>query len=388
MFRKRILIEFGLPYFQHARDRIRGLYDYSQRKCPEWEFLNDPFDFFNSFKPGFVSPKKADGAFVSCYRPNQTLDILLKKGIPTVNLSLPEVDLGIPAIVVDDFALGGMAASHLNMPVISQTFYVGPDSRRSRLRLEGFEAGLRRAGKPMPFTLIESDNIQQGSAAVRLHHISTNLKKLRQERPGRLGVFAFSDSFGHALSNVSAKLGLEVPQDVAIVSCDNEELICNLSHVPLSSIPTNNEKIGFTAAERLHDLMQGKEVPSLTLIEPLPTIERLSSSHLMVDDPVVARALSIILQQANTGLRVYEIFEFLKISRRSLETRFRKAVGRSLHEEIERVRIESALAKLQADTGTNAKIALECGFSSSTHFEQAFRKQTGFSPSHFRSSVT
>jgi transcriptional regulator GlxA family with amidase domain len=33
---------------------------------------------------------------------------------------------------------------------------------------------------------------------------------------------------------------------------------------------------------------------------------------------------------------------------------------------------------------TNAKIALACGFSSATYFEQAFRRHTGRTPSFFR----
>ena len=384
MDKQRILMEFGLPYFQNARDRIWGILDYARRNCPEWEFLSDPFDFFQSFLPGFIPVTKANGAFLACYRHNKTLDDLIDQKTPTVNLSRPDEDLGIPVIALDDRKVGEFAANHLNLPVIAKTLYIGPDAQRSRLRLDGFAEKLNQLGKPSPHVLIEDNKMQLGSALRRMKHIKSWLKKLRQEAPARLGVFTFSDSFGHAVTKACGELGLNVPQDVAVIACDNEELICSLSHVPLTSIPLNARRLGTVAAERLHDLMMGKKVPALTLVEPLRPVERLSSSRLAVDDPVVAKALSIIQDKASTGLRVYEMLDFLTVSRRSLETRFRKTIGRSPHEEIERVRIELAFSKLEAGNEPNSKIAFECGFSSATHFEQTFKKYTGHSPSHYR----
>lgn len=384
MKRKHILIEFGLPYFQHTRDRIRGILEYAKRNCPEWEFLSDPFDFFQAFQPGFLPLEKADGIFLTAYRPNATTREVLEKRIPAINLSRPDEDFGIPVVTADDLLIGRAAANHLDMPVITETLFIGPEGFRSQLRLEGFATRLQELGKKPPHSLIEVDEIRQGTAMRRLKLIISAIKRLRQTRPARLGVFTFSDSFAHAVTKACAALHLAIPHDVAILGCDNEQLVCNLGTVPLSSIPPDNHRVGLLAAERLHDLMQGRPVPPVTLIEPCHPIERLSTSHIEVEDPVVAKALGVIREKASTGLRVYEMLDYLPISRRSLETRFRKALGRSPHEEIDRVRIDLAFARLARNDGTNAKIAIDCGFSSATHFEQAFRKHTGHPPSHYR----
>jgi LacI family transcriptional regulator len=384
MKQKRILIEFGLPYFQQARDRIRGILDYARRNCPDWEFISDPFDFFHTFQRGFYPVDKADGVFFSSYRSNATTDELAQKKIPAVNMTLPDEPLPFPVVCVDDLALGRVAAAHLSQPIVGETLFIGPESARSNLRLEGFTKSLKGLGHKPPHALLEREAEGRKSIFLRMKHIKACLRQLRQVPPSRLSVFAYSDSFGHAVIKACSELGMAVPHNVSILGCDNEELICSLSSVPLSSIPLNSFRIGQVAAEKLHFLMQGKRVPKQTLVEPLRPVERLSSSHLQVDDPVVAKALSIIQDKAGTGLRVYEMLEYLPISRRSLETRFRKALGRSPHEEIDRVRIDLAFGRLRADDGSNAKIAIECGFSSATHFEQAFKKQTGYQPSYYR----
>ena len=377
-------MEVGLPYFDHTRDTIWGIRDYAQLHCPEWKFISDPFDFYQSFQPNFIPPENVDGAFISIYRRNKTLDVLQKNGIPTINLTYPDEDLGIPCVAFDDRAIGILAGQHLDIPVISETMYIGPDTRRGTLRLEGFRKALKGAGKPEPHVLIEPDEIRKGLALRRLKHIESSIKKLHVERPARLGIFAFSDSFGHAVTEACYKLNLLVPNDVAVVGCDNEALICSLSRVPLSSIQPNSRMLGMTAAMNLQSLMNGKKVRNMTLIEPLNVVERYSSSRIAVDDPVIATALGIIREKAGSGLRVSEILEFLPISRRSFELRFRSTLGCSPLEEIIRVKIEMAFAKLVASKETNAKIAFDCGFSSATHFEQSFRKHIGHPPSYYR----
>lgn len=384
MKRQSILIELGLPYFSHARELISGILDYSHRNFPEWRFLTEPLDFFQAFQPGFMRPELVQGAFVIAYDRRPSLAALLDRGVPVINLTLPEVDLGIPSVTIDDRAVGRLAAEHLDRPAISETLYVGIDLKRSRLRYEAFSEALCARGKPKPHHFAEDKTGLTDPPARRMKRLAATIKKLRQAPPGRLGIFAFSDSFAHAVAEVCVEMGLSLPRDVVLVSCDNDEQICNLSHVPLSSIPSNGRKIGFLAAEALHSLMDGESISPLTLVEPLHVVERLSSSRVAVDDQVVAKALGIINEQAHTGLRVYEILEFLPVSRRNLEARFRKTLGCSPHEQIERVRVELAFAKLREDRETNSKIAIACGFGSSNHFERAFRKITGHPPSFFR----
>jgi LacI family transcriptional regulator len=227
--------------------------------------------------------------------------------------------------------------------------------------------------------------MSSGSAARRQNQLVSVLHRLTHGQSGRLGVFAFSDSFGHAVLKCAAEIGLSIPEQIAVIATDNDPLICSLGRVPLTSIGMNFRKTGYIAAELLHSILKGESnIPPVTLIQPQRPIERLSSSHIAVNDPLIAKALTVIQEKALNGLRVKELMEYLPISRRTLEIRFRAVVGRSPHNEIERIRIQKALSLLEEDKWTNSRIAQACGFSSATRFEQAFRQTTGKRPSQIR----
>jgi transcriptional regulator GlxA family with amidase domain len=71
-------------------------------------------------------------------------------------------------------------------------------------------------------------------------------------------------------------------------------------------------------------------------------------------------------------------------SRRSLETRFKKATGRTLRAEIVRVRLAHARALLRTTNLTVGDVAAECGFGSAQRFHEAFRETEGVSPGRYR----
>jgi LacI family transcriptional regulator len=384
MSKQRVLVELGLPYHQHTREYIWGIYDYAQRNADGWEFVTDPFDFYETFRPGMLPVEKVDAAFVATRLPGPRLAELRQAGKPIVNLAHPEENLGVPCVTADDIQVGRYAAEHLDQPAVQQTLFVGPEFRRSLVRLEGFRAELLRRGRPEPEVLFESEDMRSGSAARRQKHLGSLLRRLTHGQSGRLGVFAFSDSFGHAVLKCAEQLGLTIPEQIAVIGTDNDPLICSLGRVPLTSIGMNFRKTGYVAAELLHALLRGESVAPVTLIDPQRPVERLSSSHLAVNDPLIAKALTVIQEQALNGLRVKELMAYLPISRRTLEIRFRSVVGRSLHEEIERIRIEKALSLLEEDKWPNSRIAQACGFSSATRFEQAFRQAMGKRPSQIR----
>lgn len=384
MKKQTILIEFSNNVIhQHTRDCMLGIHDYAVCHCIDWEFLTDPFDIFLAFQPGGVLLKGVTAAFVWAFEPSATTEFLSKMRIPTINLTRPDAELPFPCVSLNFPAFGELAAKHLNQPQIASHLYVGPGYHRSLLLCEGFKEGLRSLGRAEPAVHMEDARFEKGSNIKRLAQLKRLIRS--SHRPGeRLGVFAFSDSLGAAVIKVAIELGLRVPNDIAVLGTGCETLACEFSPVPLSSISIRSRAMGFESARLLDSLIRGVEVPAISSIDPDSLVERRSSSHLAVDDPVVAKALQIMQEHATRGLRVKEMIDWLPVQRRTFEKRFLKEVGRTPHEEIARIRIERALQMLAEDKDTNAKIACLCGFGSETHFEHVMVQHTGHPPSFFR----
>jgi LacI family transcriptional regulator, galactose operon repressor len=101
-------------------------------------------------------------------------------------------------------------------------------------------------------------------------------------------------------------------------------------------------------------------------------------------DPKVAEALRLARECEGEPPTIHELCKKLSISRRSLEQRFRSALGRSPMDEIRRINLERAAEMLVGSTALIKSIALACGFSSLVHLSVAFRRQYGISPRGFR----
>jgi LacI family transcriptional regulator len=382
--RPRILLGLGNVVHQHTRECLEGIYDYAMRHADDWDMLTDPFDVYLSFDIKAISLQRSDAAIVWMDRESKESEKLVAMRKPVVNIAWPDNPLPFPSVCVDFAAVGRMAARYLHQPSISRHAYVGPNFRRSSVVMKAFAEELNKLGAERPHQLIEPLELRANSALRRFRHLRGMLRDTHKGNEGRTGVFAYSDSFGHAAIKAAMGQNLRVPKDVAVLGVDNESLLSHLSRIPLSSIVNDSHRVGFEAARQLHALLRGESVPEQTLIAPLRVEERLSTSPLAVDDPVVAKALTIMQDQALKGLRIKELMEYLPVSRRSFEQRFRTVVGTSPHEEVERLRVERAMHLLREDKQTNAQIAMTCGFSSALHLEQVIRKRTKHTPAYFR----
>ncbi|MEG8278400.1 substrate-binding domain-containing protein [Streptomyces sp. AHA2] len=160
---------------------------------------------------------------------------------------------------------------------------------------------------------------------------------------------------------------LAVPDSVAVIGVDNDELIGNLTTPPLSSIEPDATWTGYFAADLLNRAMQGHAIePGLRLIAPTRLIVRQSSDILAVEDPLVAEALRFIRDRSNQNLAVTAVIRHVGLSRRALDHRFLKSVGRTVHGEIVRVRVAHIAEPLSSTDWTLQQIAHRLDFS---HFE-------------------
>jgi len=161
--------------------------------------------------------------------------------------------------------------------------------------------------------------------------------------------------------------------------------IHRLTPFPLSSVVLNAEKSGYDAATVLHRMMQGGETEALTIPIPAPRVmTRQSTDVVAVDDPVTAKALNYIREHYQKGITVSEIARIAGVSRRVLEIRFRKAMQRSVYEEVLRLRMNQACLLLIESNLSVAQIAEALNYDEIKYFSRAFRQVIGISPLAYR----
>lgn len=203
--------------------------------------------------------------------------------------------------------------------------------------------------------------------------------------PKPLGVAASSDRAAVRVLRACSDAGLKVPEEVAVLGCHNESVICECAPVPLSSVDDDLGQIGYVGAKLLGEIMAGKSAPrEPILIPPKGIVTRMSTNILAVPDENVARALRFILDHHHEPIGAPEVAIAAGLSRSGLDRAFKKHLGRSPAQEILHVRVAHAKNLLVETSLKLHEIAVQVGFSGGEHFSHAFHGATGIHPSSWR----
>lgn len=177
---------------------------------------------------------------------------------------------------------------------------------------------------------------------------------------------------------------ISVPEQVAIVGVDNDDVICRMADPPLTSIPHRSEQIGYEAAVLLSRRMTGATLTTETiLIPPSSLVVRRSTDIVAIEDPLMAQALKLI-RSCNGNISVTELAHQVGLSRRVLERRFLQTIAVPPHDQITSERLQRAKMLLQDTDFSMEAIAGELGMSSAAYFGAFFKKLTGQTPGDFR----
>jgi LacI family transcriptional regulator len=300
-------------------------------------------------------------------------------GIPAVNVG-PGA-FGIPTVRLDDAAVGRLAAEHLLGEDLPHFAYCGlPWVWYSQIRADAFCQTVTAAGRTC-------------DSYVGVPHFDHNTREEHEPQldawllglPKPVGLMALDDIRARHVADACKRLGLRVPDDVAIVGAGNDPLTCEITDPPISSVALAAERVGFEAARLLDQVMQGRLVPvEPKLVPPVGMVARFSTLVAAPGDADVARAVRFIRESAQHGISVDDVLQEVALSRRTLEIRFRQVLGRSPGEEIRRAKLERAKRLLiETDAGMEG-VARGSGFSSANQLSETFRRETGVSPSQFR----
>ena len=191
--------------------------------------------------------------------------------------------------------------------------------------------------------------------------------------PKPVGIMCFHDERALPVLVTCERLGMRVPDDVALVSVGNDELLCQLSNPPLSSVDMDWSGSDLRRRDCCTRCSMGAKPPSeAILIPPRRIVVRQSSDIIAIEDSNVAKALRFIRQHADEGINVKQVLGEVSISRKTLERHFADLIGRSPREEITRVRIDRAKSLLEETELSVPAIARRVGFKRQTDFFDVF----------------
>jgi LacI family transcriptional regulator len=293
-------------------------------------------------------------------------------------------------IETDNVQVASLAAEHLLDRGFRRFAYCGfRGLRYSQQRQEAFVARVAAAGYPVsvfaPRLGDRKDALklaeQRGQAG------QCDLMAWLAELPKPIGLMACSDLRGQQVLNACRESGIEVPDQIAVIGVDDDEIVCRLSDPPLSSVAPDTQRIGFEAGLLLDRLMHGEaSPPEPLLVPPQRIVTRQSTDVLAIDDQDVARAIHFIRQHACNGITINDVLKNVPMTRMTLKRRFMRVLGHSAKTEIMRVQVERVKQLLAETDLSQAKIAILAGFTHAEYLSAAFKQRTGQTPRQYRAA--
>lgn len=306
----------------------------------------------------------------------------LRKPVVDTACALP--DLQTPSVDVDHASVGQLAAEYLLQRKYRHFGFFGSGSvHYTQIRESSFRKALAKAGCEL--SVCHMEYMPRLAAGVSWRNVEGQVRRWLKQLPKPVAVLADHDSAGRDLADMCQQLGLRVPDEVAILGVDDDELECQLASPPLSSVAIPGQRVGYEAARLLDEMLSGRSVSRKPLLlPPRCVVSRQSTSMLAIDDLVVAAALRYIANHVAEPLRVGAIASELAVPRRALERKFRLLLGSSVLAEIHRARVEKAKEMLATSDLKMSQIARRLGFSNAQRLAVVFRKMTGSAPRTFR----
>ncbi len=299
---------------------------------------------------------------------------LRKRGIAAVNIFGRFQPLPISSVVVDNLEIGRMAAEYFSGKGIRRFAITG---RRAfgdaTLKYEGYISTLADRG----FDCLEL------KSRLSIQNIKEQIRRLAGDGP--VGVLATEDPMGRIVIDACLDSGLNVPEDVSVLGVNNDAFACEMLHPQMSSIELGAARVGWQAAQMLDGMIRTGLGPDAPIrISPEKIVERHSTDLSALGDRAVSAALRFIRDNAHRPVQVDDVARVAHVGRRTLENRFRNLLDHSVFEVIRRERIQRACRLLKETDMLVDDVSGACGYTTRERFNQAFKQETGATPSDYR----
>jgi len=372
----------------YGRGICRGVANFAETR-DDWLILPHERPELSEL-PDWMRKTRVDG--IIAYIPNRKIHRRIGElRAPTVDVHGRCRTAQIPTIESDAQVIVGLALQFFFKSGFKNVGYCGyPSVFFSDQREEAFRSQLAATGRH-PHIYAPESRIEVGEdlyqfekgTATREAELAAWLRDL----PKPIAVLACNDIRGQQVITACREAGIRMPEDVAVLGVDNDEIICRLCRPTLSTIEPDVERIGFLAGELIVAQLEGNPVEPAYQVPPRRVVERQSADTIVAEHPLVAGALRIIRDRGCAEVSVEQVCEGAGVSRSTLDKLFEDHLGKTVAGIISGIRIQRSQTLLADTDLTLAEIARICGFSSATYFCRFFKRITGQTPDACRQSV-
>ena len=390
--RKHILISVPMLTFQH-RQGLEGALQYiKEHKASSWN-THLEIESLGVPSPLNLDSRTCDGIIAYVSDENARKRILAAQ-VPAVLYEpfRPASEIkkdrrGNATFMVNDFVAEGRAAARYFLERHFQNFaYVGSTVHRTlpcMQRQAGFSQEIRQHG----FRCLSYPRRMPRRHPASNHGDHLRLAVWLRTLPQRTGVFCTRDVRALDIINAGRAIGLDIPNHVSILGFGNDELICGTCTPQLSSMSSNVHDLGYKAAHLLDRLMSGCGEHVVIHRPSLDIVTRTSTDTNAISDPFVSKALTWIATHLSESPTSEAVADGISYSLKTLQKRFRAALGHPLGAEIRRQKVARAIDQLRTTDDDLSQIADTCGFSDASHLCLRIKEATGLTPNAFRVST-
>lgn len=311
------------------------------------------------------------------------LEFVQSLGLPAVDLSVFGAEAGLPSLEFDPADIAQQAQSHFFERGLHHfAWFPDDDAPPIRFRQTAFQKVMSRQGHDVHTLQATPDNLQSVNWQDAAHALGRQLLEL----PKPLGVLCFSDEWGLKVLEACQRVGLSVPEDVAVLGINNNTLVCESLSVPLSSVMLDMERWAYRACQMLDEMMDNNDTGQ-GVMTPFPAsgvVTRRSTDVLACDHPQVLSAIDFIASHYHKPIGVDDVVEATDMTRPGLKRAFARHLRRSIREEIQRVRVKHIKRLLIETDDTIESIAKAVGFGGPRQLYQTFERVESITPRRYR----
>jgi LacI family transcriptional regulator len=371
----------------HAFGRavLRGIAAYAKAFGP-WAFWHEERAFDDPIPPG-LEAWAPDGVIARVASPILARQ-LRRLRIPVVDLYEQHDFPGQLRVVVNHREVVRSAIEHLRERGLQHLAFAGfPNVRFSTERTRIFEEQTARRGtRPHVY-------VAPGSArTTRLATIETDgmrhtetLAAWLHRLPKPVGILCCNDMRAQQVLGICAEQGIAIPDVIAVIGVDNDEVRCELSRPALSSVDPNAFRVGYEASALLHRALRGRRLSRQeVVVEPAGVVQRRSTDVLVFADSLVADLVQTVREHACRGLSLKKLIQQSGLSRATLDRWFLDNLGRTPRAEINRVQLQRVRELLATTDLPLKQVAKIAGFARRETMHRIFRRATQQTPAEYR----
>lgn len=380
MYKIILLIDFTEDY---GKSLLKGVTKYSKENGP-WLFCRMPMQYREDLSMDniiqFAKDWKADGIIAQFYN-HANIKKLVETKIPVIVEDFKERFEEFPNITGGYFEAGQMGAKYfINKGYKNFAFYGFDNIVWSRERAEGFEDSVKKHGEKVHFF-----SPKKIASRELWYYKPSALSKWLTKLPKPIAIMACDDERAQNITEACKHSKIKIPEEVAVLGVDNDELTCNLSDPPLSSIGLDTEQGGYEAAKLMRQLIENKNQGLHDIIvRPTTIITRQSTDICATTDKQIAKALNFIHQNIENNINVEDVLKKVSISRRALEKRFLDVTDSAVYKYICHLRIRKFSDRLLESEKSIYEIAIELGYNDNKNLSRLFKQIHGCTPLQYR----